>query len=377
MSIFERSNVLWLNFRWNGKRYRLTTGLPNNKEGNQAALGIASQIESDLIFQRLTEERLYSYLGKEVPNIIKPRSLAELWDEFVIRQQQRLEQTTFDGSFEVSRQIMRFLLNCPIDLESKPEVMRSLAEKYAASTTDRFLNDLIAFGNWLKENEYRQASPYEGIRKLLSGKRQQAGRTRKAYSEDEAVSIIEAFRNDTFTHPDSQFQDSHYADFVEFLLTVGCRPSEAIALTVGDVFQRQAETYFRIDKAYSKGVLKRTKTGTIRVIKCNEPLKRMLLPHLSRSPESLIFEGQKGAYIDLKNFTTRYMKRVIEALVKRGEVREYLATYNCRHTAITRMVRNGLDPATIGAICGNSPDVIFEHYVQANENANLPGIGAG
>ncbi|MBD2578640.1 tyrosine-type recombinase/integrase [Oscillatoria sp. FACHB-1406] len=373
VTVFERSSVLWLNFRWEGKRYRLTTGLPNNKEGNKAALGIASQIESDLIFQRLTEERLYSYLGKESPNTVKVKSLSELWDEFVEYQKTQMEETTFKDSFKTARNIMTFLLSSEIDMECKSSVAKKSLEKYAVSTIQRFCNDLISFGNWLKRSGYRETNPYESIKKMLPAL-PKSKRAKKAYSEDEALAIVEAFRNNTFTHADSRYDDRHYADFVEFLLLIGCRPSDAAALTVGDIFQRQGAMYIRIDKAYSKGVLKGTKTGTIRVIKCNEAMERILTPHLERPRECLIFTAQLGGNIDTHNFTPRYTRRVVEALVKRGKVREYLGTYNCRHTAITRMVRSGIDPSTVGAICGNSPETIFEHYLQANENADLPGI---
>jgi Arm DNA-binding domain len=47
-STFDRNGVLWLNFRWEGKRYRITTGLPNTKEGNKAAQAIAQRIEVSL-----------------------------------------------------------------------------------------------------------------------------------------------------------------------------------------------------------------------------------------------------------------------------------------------------------------------------------------
>lgn len=45
--------------------------------------------------------------------------------------------------------------------------------------------------------------------------------------------------------------------------------------------------------------------------------------------------------------------------------------FNLRHSFVTRLVREGLDVATITKLVGNSPKMIFDHYLSANTNLEL------
>ena len=62
-------------------------------------------------------------------------------------------------------------------------------------------------------------------------------------------------------------------------------------------------------------------------------------------------------------------------LVAAGKVSEYLPPYNLRHSWITRMIRAGLDIATVARLAGNKPDTIMKHYLAAKtQDLVLPDL---
>jgi site-specific recombinase XerD len=78
-----------------------------------------------------------------------------------------------------------------------------------------------------------------------------------------------------------------------------------------------------------------------------------------------VFPSPEGTYINQHNFGERYWKAIVKKLVVAGKVGEYLPTYNLRHSWITRMLRDGLDIATVAKLAGNKPDTIMKHYLAA------------
>ena len=76
-----------------------------------------------------------------------------------------------------------------------------------------------------------QSTPYVGMAKEMPKPRYVSDPNPNAFSQEEMEQIIEAFRNDE--RPGMTYRP--YAAFVEFLFRVGCRPSEAIGLTWGNI----------------------------------------------------------------------------------------------------------------------------------------------
>jgi integrase len=146
---------------------------------------------------------------------------------------------------------------------------------------------------------------------------------------------------------------------VEFLALTGFRPEEAISLMWGDI----KNTQIVVSKAYSQGILKETKTYETRSFPINSQLNK-LLKSLPRT-QNLVFASPEGGYINQHNFGERYWKPIVKKLVVAGKVGEYLPTYNLRHSWITRMLRSGLDIATVARLAGNKPDTIMKHYLAA------------
>jgi site-specific recombinase XerD len=132
----------------------------------------------------------------------------------------------------------------------------------------------------------------------------------------------------------------------------------------------------RFSKSFTKGQLKGTKTGTIRIFPVNEQLEECLrkAPIYNNKDLDLVFPSFEGKYIDLHNFTNRVFKPVVKKLIELGEIENDLTTYSLRHTFITQMVRKGIDISTIANLVGNSPETILEHYLNANKGITLPDL---
>nr|WP_256364400.1 hypothetical protein [Nostoc piscinale] len=101
--------------------------------------------------------------------------------------------------------------------------------------------------------------------------------------------------------------------------------------------------------------------------------------YVSIIPSKLVFPAQNDGYINLRNFTRRYTKRIVENLVSEGKIKQYLPTYNLRNTSITHYLRQGVDIATVAALMETSEEMINQHYWSPdddiiNNNAQLPEI---
>jgi integrase len=216
-----------------------------------------------------------------------------------------------------------------------------------------------AANRWGIEEEILAKNFYSRLFKNLP-KSQKSDRSRKCFEKNEIESILAAFASNEFVSKFSVVHfHSHYRGYVEFLALTGFRPEEAIALTWSDIKNNR----IIVSRAYSQGILKTTKTYETRVFPINSQLGK-LLKSLPKNG-NLVFPSSEGGYINQHNFGERYWKPIVKKLVSAGKVGEYLPTYNLRHSWITRMLRSGLDIATVAQLAGNKPDTIMRHYLAA------------
>jgi integrase len=237
-------------------------------------------------------------------------------------------------------------------------LLAELLERYATSTVRKVLLYARAANCWAIEEELLAKNFYSRLFKNIP-KSQKSGRSRKCFEKNEIESILTAFSSNEFVSKFSVHPHSHYRGYVEFLALTGFRPEEAIALCWSDIRNNR----IIVSRAYSQGILKSTKTYEARSFPVNAQLEKLLksLP----SKQNLVFPSPEGGYINQHNFGERYWKPIVKKLVAAGKVSEYLPTYNLRHSWITRMLRSGLDIATVAKLAGNKPDTIMKHYLAA------------
>lgn len=181
------------------------------------------------------------------------------------------------------------------------------------------------------------------------------------------------------------------ATLIEFLFLTGCRQGEAFGLRWKDIsFERG---YVRFSKSYNKGckTTQQTKTGTIRMFKLYPKLEELLRQVQANSSKTgkndLVFTLMNGSAYGTENIASvwrceEYVKPnktgerikytypgIVAELAEQGLIGQYLKPYSTRHTFITLQAQNGVDIPLLAAICGNSVDVIYRHYLGFNKSA--------
>jgi integrase len=152
----------------------------------------------------------------------------------------------------------------------------------------------------------------------------------------------------------------------------GCRPSEAIALRWKHISKDFRSISFEqavIETGSGRKLREGLKTQERRRFPCNGKVQALLksvkLPHCD--PESLVFPGYSGGYLDTKAFRKNIWKPVLLGLGI-----EYRKPYQTRHTFITLALEHGLDAKDVARLVGNSPEVIYRHYAGNKRDLCIP-----
>lgn len=182
----------------------------------------------------------------------------------------------------------------------------------------------------------------------------------------------------------SYFQESSrlapYAAFVEFLFLMGCRPSEALALTWGGVTEGCGRvTFTEAVVAGSKGkstLKKGLKTQASRTVRTGNRSRELLLSMQAQSSHDRLFLGPRGGPLSWKSFREKVWPFALQELNL-----PYKKPYSMRHTMITLALRGdpntdppipALDVARVAAMVGNSASVIYKHYAGVSSMLTLP-----
>jgi integrase len=307
---------------------------------------------------------LLAQLSQHLQSAEKPSelNLLLLWQRYKVAKKNLVATTTQKGDWpEVDRALNFVSPKClEFSASSATLLLAELLEQYAASTTRKVLLYARAANHWAIEEELLAKNFYSRLFKSIP-KSQKTGRSRKCFEKLEIEHILAAFASNEFVSKFSVVHlHSYYQGYVEFLALTGFRPEEAIALTWSDIKNDR----IIVSRAYSQGILKETKTFETRTFPVNAQLDR-LLKSLPRTQSLLVFPSPENGYINQHNFGERYWKPIVKKLVSAGKIAEYLPTYNLRHSWITRMLRSGLDIATVAKLAGNKPDTIMKHYLAA------------
>ncbi|MGF1496221.1 MAG: tyrosine recombinase XerC [Elainellaceae cyanobacterium] len=170
----------------------------------------------------------------------------------------------------------------------------------------------------------------------------------RPFSPPEVKAILQGFRTHAYY--------SYYTDYVEFLLTCGCRPGEAIGLQWKHVSEDCAQAW--IGEAWSRGEQKPTKTNQARILKFPPRIQEMLKRRKPSpyDPEALVFPAKEGGHINDRNFRRRAWKSV---LAQQGI--DYRKPYTTRHTGTSHMLRV-MHPTTVAEITGHNVRTLYDHY---------------
>lgn len=417
----KKSGTILIRFRLtqNGKQKNYEMTLPlkwDDRRDRRKAEEIADIIRQDIKhdFLGLQPPAFDPTLQKYRPGLkiaVAPKipSLLDVWVKFVDfkTQEGKIQETTLTKDYPYIEKTLTSVDPDLLRLSNSKELLSCLTKRYKPSTLVFYYTKISACANWAVRQDIWEKNPYSRDLAILKSRSERSDKTGKAYSDSEAMTIIEAIATDRFTSPRARIKHSYYAQFLKFLFLTGVRPQLAIALEWEQIIwdgDRPIKIYF--DRAYTSGILKPSKgdrngKNTPRVFPVNGELADLIIsipkketihrePTISRHLKTvnrphypnLIFSSSRRWYIDIDDFTERVFKPVVMALVDAGEISEYLPTYHARHTTQNRWLDSGMSEETIAALLDTSPKMIRKHYRDDRryyenlaQNVTLPELG--
>jgi integrase len=343
------------------KRITWHPGLEYTDTNLKAAQALCRRIEFDILAGNFDPTfARYELVKKEsFAQPTKEPTILNYWLEWADFHRDKLSPTTYLSELNT---VTKLLERYPKLLINEAKVLVKMAPThYAKRTFSNCWKWLRACFNWHIANETLEDNPFNPLPRGFKSftKKSDIG----IFSKSQKEIIIQEFQKEC----------PHYAPFVKFLFLTGCRPEEAIALTWDDV----KPDYIIIDKAFTRGILKETKTKKDRKIPLNETLREFLSSHYFASidlhkPHFQVFPTPYAGYINLSDFGTNKWKPLIESLVFYGKLPEYLSLYHCRHTFISECLNAKIPIQQVAKWVGNSPEMIWRHYAGVIDEYSLP-----
>jgi integrase len=348
--------TLRLVWYYEGKRHRLSLGIPDNSIGRALAAKKMAEIKIDLE-SGYYDPTLLKYRPRKLganPTELTAVELFEKYTSFVAK-----DKGLAPGSMHRYKAIASKLRECLMDKPAH-QVSESIAKNAVAmmggslsgQTVKTYLFLIRACWEWAK-GKYHLAegsNPWENCIDRVKVYPQQQP---KPFTIAELQAIISGFGS----HP----QYSHYTEFVIFLTNTACRIGEAVGLRWKHLGADYTTAW--IGESISRRNHKDTKTGKARTIQLNPIIKSMLVNRYERTkpqPDDLVFPSPKGVAIDDHNFCNRAWRTILTI----GSI-EYRKPYNLRHSATSHALAQGANPIALAEQTGHDKRVLLSTYAHA------------
>jgi len=280
--------------------------------------------------------------------------LLEIWDAWVA-DLDLSRQTLSDHYANLRSQIVRA---SPL----ASEISWLLSLEIAPTTFNKKLGYLRACGDWAKSEGLLSNNPWLKVKSRKGTKE-----IIKPFSQDEVARIIAGFEK---SYP-------AWTPFAKFLFLSGCRLSEAIGLQWKHVDFERGEICICESLAQRKDgngyerIRKSTKTGSVRFLKINAELAKLLTQvSLSPNSENLIFLNPSGtSHIDSNNFRDRWKKVLAAANIP------YRRPHIIRHSFASHAIEQGCPLTGVAYLLGHSDTrMVATTYGHLIDRPSLPNI---
>ncbi|MGL5923745.1 tyrosine-type recombinase/integrase [Chroococcidiopsis sp.] len=359
------------------ERY-IYTGMDDSRDNKFKAETLALSMTEDLrtgCFD-LSLTRYKNALNPRIflnKNISSALDLRQLWTDYALSRKRQVAGTTYKMEYETKfpNHIKQLPTFHPEDAIAHRDY---LIENLSLGQARRVITQLSACCDWAMEEGMIHRNPYKGMAEKIKAKIRIPGEEDSEidpFSDAERIGIEKAF--------EFHEEHNHFYPFIRFLNLTGCRPSEAIGLKKEDILRGFTQIIFRRSYSTRVGIEKDTKNHGSRRFQVNQSLKELLtdIVPLRASDDYVIFKAKKGGYIRQNQFVQRVWKGyhpegnphgrhyigITESLLSQGIMERYRPPYNLRHTAITRMVEEGVSLNHIAYAMGNSAAVIEKYYM--------------
>jgi integrase len=230
------------------------------------------------------------------------------------------------------------------DEDTADDFLQWLMENLEPVTAFERLGLLKAAWDWGIDKDLITANPWAELKVRKSPKQKP-----KPFSKDEVKRIIQGFRGSQYYR--------HYADYVQFKFSTGCRTGEVNGLRWRHLTEDCTVVWF--GETFSHGEFKETKNKKTREVKLAPSLVEMLRMRMSEDVDSddLVFPAPEGGPMDAKNFSARGWSKVLE---EAGI--DYRSPYHTRHTFVSHALASGMNPVEVAAITGHNVKTLYENY---------------
>lgn len=324
-----------IRLRWSlkGKRYSLTVGR-DSRDAIKAARGKAQIIDSDITFDRF-DPTLEKYGNQrttvlEVVSVIPDNQIAlkELWNKFLSDKLPHIKAKTKD-EYENFTRLLDKLEALGSDALSY-DALKTKQNLLSITTNDqtrRILQYLGACCIWGMKHRLITDNPFSGLATDMPKRKSVTDPDPNAFTEAGREVVIQAFKNDKRAGMNYR----HYAPIVEFWFLTGCRPSEAIGLTWGNVSDDCSVVIFNGSIQTIRGVQVRSelsKNNKVRSFAISLRVQELLKFRrpVDADPLSLVFPSPKGKAINYPNFLTKVWGKIVDP------IKPNTTPYNCRDT---------------------------------------------
>ncbi len=359
---------LYLRWSWSielggsGKRYEIATGLPDTKANRSAAELQARLIERDLT-NRFFDPTLRKYRGDRSKSRL---AINDMFEKFIGVKTPHLYNSSLIKYRALLKDLSGFFKSKAAEDITETEVVGfrtwlSDTRRLAPVTVKDKLYLAASAWNWAIEDALLPADHRNPWSKLAASQKVPPKQRPKPFSVEEVRAIIVGFRTD----PEYSF----YVDFVEFLLGVGCRTGEAVALRWKHL-NADCSSVWIGESVTVHGDRKATKTNEARTFPLTPRLQKMLLARRPSnvSPDVAVFPSRKGKIMSTRNFAKRGWRSVLDKLNI-----DYRRPYISRHTNATiSMFEYGENPGSVAQRLGHDPRTLFRNYLGDHGKPNAP-----
>jgi integrase len=349
VAVRELRGMLRLRWSYRGERYNLSTGTPEGSVNRTIAEMTARIIEGDMVTGNF-DPSLAKY--RHQPQDVQSISVTALFEKFTAYKKKALYDRSLDKLKALKAPLKEFFGDkaaAAVGDDTADAFRMHLATWMSPATQKERLITLNACWEWGVNQKLLTENPWTEVRKRV---KVSAGPKPKPFTPDEVQSILTGFR--------TLQRYSHYADFVEFLFSTGCRLGEAIGLQ----WQHLSNDFSTIwvgEAVARGGTRKPTKTNRSREFKLPTNIQKLLKNrYRGESADALVFTSPRGRHIDDHNFGQRTWKAVLSSVAV-----PYRYPYLCRHTFISHALEAGCKPMAIAEMTGHDPEVLFSRYASS------------
>lgn len=329
MGVFKRGTYWWIDYVYQGRRVRESTGTASKRRAEQ------------LLAKRQTEVLEDRF---DIASTVRPVLFAEVASEYleVYSQQNKRPRTFQRDQILVKHLISYFGEYCLRDI--KPMLIEHYRRERLASgrmpaTVNREVACLKHIFSLSVRNRRASVNPAKSVRML----REDNIVTRVMSRQDEAKIIENAA--------------PHVRAIVVCALETGMRRGELLDLQ-----------WSQVNSHAGLITVEKTKTGKTREIPISSRLRGVLEECRRTSNEGHVFRFEDGEpMVDIKNGYKAALRRA-------GLVAKRYRFHDLRHTFATRLAESGVDLFTIKELLGHSTIVTTQRYAHPGRGAKEDAI---